>query len=112
MKDAGEYREKLPERREGEHFEFIFRGRRFQVGVGKYPDGRIAEVFLGSGRSGEEMQAIARDAAITISIMLQYGAPLESLRAAVTRTHDNEADSPIGALLDRMHELEMIGDAQ
>ena len=60
----------------------------------------------------EEMQAIARDAAITISIMLQYGAPLESLRAAVTRTHDNEADSPIGALLDRMHELEMIGDAQ
>ena len=44
MKDAGEYREKLPERREGEHFEFIFRGRRFQVGVGKYPDGRIAEV--------------------------------------------------------------------
>ncbi|MFC5509331.1 hypothetical protein [Bosea massiliensis] len=101
-------REKLPTRREAEHFEFVFRGRKFEVGVGRHPDGRIAEVFLSTAKSGAEMQAIARDAAITISIMLQHGAPLPVLRAAVTRDHDGNADSPIGALLDRMHELEII----
>ncbi|MCZ8100607.1 MAG: hypothetical protein O9972_22190 [Burkholderiales bacterium] len=101
-------REKIPDRREAEHFEFIFRGRRFEVGMGRYPDGRPAEVFLSTAKSGAEMQAIARDAAVAISIMLQYGAPLSVLRAAVTRDHDGAADSPIGALLDRMHELEII----
>lgn len=101
-------REKLPSRREAEHFEFVFRGRRFEAGLGRYHDGRPAEVFLNTAKSGAEMQAIARDAAITVSIMLQHGAPLGVLRDAVTRDHNGEADSPIGALLDRMHELEII----
>ena len=96
---------KLPNRRECEHFEFVFRGRRYEVGMSRFANGAPAEIFLGTAKSGEEMQAIARDAAITLSLMLQHGAPLAPLRDAVTRTAAGDADSPIGALLDRLHEL-------
>ena len=41
-----------------------------------------------------------RDGAILISLALQFGAPVETLRHAMTRDDSEAAASPLGALLD------------
>jgi hypothetical protein len=81
-------RKRLPNRRECESFEFRHAGLDFTLCAGSYPDGRIAEIFLSSHKPGSPIEAIARDAAVTVSIALQFGADLETLRAALTRDHD------------------------
>ena len=72
--------------------------------AGSYPDGRIAEIFLSSHKPGSPIEPIARDAAVTVSIALQCGADLETIRAALTRGHDGGAASPLGAALDALAE--------
>ncbi len=95
-------RERLPNRRACESFEFRHAGLDFTLCAGSYPDGRIAEIFLSSQKLGSPIEAIARDAAVTVSIALQCGADLETIRAALTRGHDGGASSPLGAALDAL----------
>ena len=97
-------RERLPNRRECESFEFTHAGQRFAASVGYYRDGRPAEIFLSSDKPGSATEAIARDAAILVSITLQYGAALETIRAALTKDHDGSPATAIGAALDRLKE--------
>jgi len=52
-------------------------------------------VFLDASKPGSAMQAMARDAAVLASLALQYGVPLETIRAALTR---DDADGPSGPL--------------
>lgn len=59
----------------------------------------IAEIFLSSHKPGSPIEAIARDAAVTVSIALQFGAELETIRAALTRDHGGPATA-LGAALD------------
>jgi hypothetical protein len=73
---------------------------RFQGCVGYYPDGRPGEIFLDSSKSGTDVQVNMRDAAIAISMALQYGAELEDIRSAFTRRHDGTPEGPLGMLLD------------
>jgi hypothetical protein len=49
---------------------------------------------------GSPIEAIARDAAVTVSIALQFGADLETIRAALTRDHDGGPATALGAALD------------
>jgi len=55
-------RERLPNRRSCESFEFRHAGLDFTLCAGSYPDGRIAEIFLSSHKPGSPIEAIARDA--------------------------------------------------
>ena len=55
---------------------------------------------------GSEVAAITHDAAVLISIGLQYGVPLGTLRHAVTRDRDNNAATIIGAVLDKINSME------
>jgi hypothetical protein len=48
------------------------------------------------------LDALAHDAAIVVSIALQYGAPLAEIRHALKRDIRGEAASPIGAALDKI----------
>jgi hypothetical protein len=58
-------RRRLPNRREHEIRDFEFNGIRYVAGIGTFPDGSIAEVFLNpAGRVGTDLEAHARDAAI------------------------------------------------
>jgi hypothetical protein len=50
------------------------------------------------------LEATARDAAIVLSIAVQYGVPLEPIRHAVTRNADGSPSSIIGAVLERLAE--------
>jgi hypothetical protein len=95
-------RQRLPNRRQCESFEFTHAGLDFTLCAGNYPDGRVAEIFLSSHKPGSPIEAIARDAAVTLSIALQFGAGLETIRAALTREHDGGPATLLGAALDAL----------
>jgi hypothetical protein len=61
---------------------------------------RPAEVFLQGGKNGSGVQALARDAAVAVSLALQFGTPLKILREAMTRNDDGLPAGPMGRLLD------------
>ena len=95
-------RRTLPQRRASETFDLRFWNQNFTVTVGRYPDGTIGEVFIDGGKTGQDIQSTARDAAVVLSLALQHGAPIEAIRHAVTRNGSGEAASILGATVDRL----------
>jgi hypothetical protein len=95
-------RERLPNRRAAETIAFERDGSHYQMTVGYFEDGRIGEVFLSADRVDSFLDAMASDAAIAISLALQYGAPLDELRHALKRDSSGKASTPIGAALDKI----------
>lgn len=93
-------RDELPGRRQADTFDFQHEALKFTASVGRYADGRIGEVFLNCVKLGTAADNNARDAAIAVSIALQHGVPLGTLRHAMTRNADGAPSSPIGHLLD------------
>ena len=96
----------LPNRRAHDVIDFEHGGFRYTAGIGRFADGRIAEVFLAAAKIGTPLDAAARDAAIVTSLALQYGAPAGTIRHALTRNCDGSASGPVGALLDLLAEQE------
>ena len=93
-------RRTLPQRRASETFDLRFWNQNFTVSIGRYPDGMIGEVFIDGGKTGQDIQSTARDAAVVISLALQHGTPIEAIRHAVTRNGSGEAASILGATVD------------
>lgn len=93
-----------------------FHGVRYEVGIGTFPDddgrdtGRPAEVFVTGAKAGSDMQSIARDGSVLLSIALQYGAPLDVICRAITRLGDGVTPTSfLGALSDTVaNEAERI----
>jgi len=64
------------------------------------------ELFINSqGKAGSEAECNAQDGAVAISIALQYGASVETLREAMKRNSDGTAQGPLGAALDMLAKL-------
>jgi hypothetical protein len=97
-------RARLPNKRRGESREFTHAGHSFTLCAGLYPDGRLGEIFLNSHKTTGQIEALARDAAIILSIALQFGADLETIRGALTKDHDGGPATLIGAALDAIVE--------
>ena len=93
-------RTRLPNRRLCESFEVEVAGLRYTASVGRFPDGRIGEVFLTNHRVNSHADTNARDAAIVFSIAVQHGADLETIRRALCRDSQGRASGPLGAALD------------
>lgn len=93
-------RSPLPNRRESESFRFEHGGLRHYGTISRYDDGRVAEIFLDTGKPGSAYQAMARDLAVAASLALQHGCPPETLRHALTRDDKGHAAGPLGRLLD------------
>ena len=93
-------RERLPNRRESETFELECAGLKYTATIGRFSDGRVAEVFISNHRVNSHADVVARDAAITCSIALQCGADLETIRHALCRDYWGRATGPLGAALD------------
>jgi hypothetical protein len=93
-------RRRLPNRREHEVLDFEHGGFRYIGGIGRFQDGRLAEVFLNVAKSGTAIENHARDAAIVASVALQYGTPVDVIRHALTRNGDGSASGALGTLLD------------
>jgi hypothetical protein len=76
-------RERLPNRRLSETFDFEFAG--YTCTARWFRDGRIAEIFLSSHKSNSVADTAVTDAAIVASIALQFGANVETIRRALCR---------------------------
>jgi len=100
-KHAPADRQRLPNRRAHEVVDFEHNGRRFTAGVGYFADSRLGEIFINtSGRTGDDLEVLARDAAVMASLALQFGGDVETLRRAVMRNSAGQASGPVGQLLD------------
>jgi hypothetical protein len=93
-------RERLPNRRVGTTFELEVGGLRYTATVGRFPDGRIGEIFLNNQKSNSAADANARDSAIVFSIAVQHGADVETIRRALCRDSHGRASGPLGEALD------------
>ena len=69
------------------------------IGIGRYADGRLGEVFLDPDDINKA--PVLRDAAVLISLALQCGATIFDITGAITRCEDGERPSSIiGAAAD------------
>ena len=50
-------------------------GRRYTIGLSRFPDGTLAEAFIHSSKASCDLADAARDAAVTLSLALQFGTP-------------------------------------
>jgi hypothetical protein len=93
-------RQRLPDRRLAETFEFDVGGLRYTCTIGRFSDGRIGEVFLNNHKSNSSADTAARESAIVFSIAVQHGADLETIRRALCRDSQGRASGPLAAALD------------
>ena len=87
-------RETLPPRRAADVLTFKHDGRLWTATAGRFPDGRLAEIFLDLPKESPLADA-ARESAILASLALQHGCPVETMRHAL----DGRDAGPIGAAL-------------
>ena len=92
----------LPQRRRAESFDLRFWNQRFTVTVGFFDDDTIGEVFVDARKTGGDVEAIARDAAVVISLALQHGVAVESIQHAITRNGNGLPASILGAVVDAL----------
>jgi hypothetical protein len=90
-------RRRLSDRRLCESFSFQLDGLRFTASVGRFPDGRIGELFLSNHKSGNQSDTNARDAAILLSFALQHGADIDEIREALCRNSAGRALGPMAS---------------
>ena len=93
-------RERLPDHRRGFTEAFDFDGLRCVATFGFFADGKLAEVFLRAGRPGSAADIACHYFAVTLSIALQHGVPLHTIRHALERLDDGRGAGPLGRALD------------
>src|SRR5262245_2823836 len=97
-------RRHLPNRRLAETFTLECRGLRYTCTIGRFADGRVAEIFLNNHKSNSASDANARDSVIVASLTLQHGVPLEVIRSALLRDAQGRASTPLGVAVDAIAE--------
>jgi hypothetical protein len=95
-------RRTLPQRRAAETFDLRFWNWPFTVTIGFYPDGTPGEVFIDGCKTGNDIESIARDAGVLLSLALQHGVHPDTIRHAVTRGASAEPASILGAVVDAL----------
>jgi hypothetical protein len=94
-------RQRLPNRRASISFNFECGPHSYVATVSFFPGtDRLAEVFLGNGRAGSDVDTAAKDSAVVCSIALQHGIPIAVIRKALLRAPRGVASSPLGVALD------------
>jgi hypothetical protein len=89
-------RERLASRRGSTIVTFEHEGHRYRASGSRYPDGRLAEVFLDAGKAGSAVQSYADDQAILASLLLQHGVPIAAIRHSI--------DGPLALALELLDE--------
>jgi hypothetical protein len=95
-------RKTLPLRRHCETFDIGYNSTQYTISVGLYENQEVAEVFITGAKAGSEFEAVARDAAVVLSIALQYGVPVHVLAHSITRNIDETPRTIMGAVLDEL----------
>ncbi|MFK8251660.1 vitamin B12-dependent ribonucleotide reductase [Ancylobacter terrae] len=79
-------REKMPDRRKGYTQKAVVGGHKVYLRTGEYDDGRLGEIFIDMHKEGAALRSFINNFAISISLGLQYGVPLEEYVDAFTFT--------------------------
>jgi len=77
-------RERLPNRRQSIAFNFECEGHQYRATASRFPDGRLAELFLDSGKINTPLQSNAETAAMLVSMLLQHGVDADTIRCSVS----------------------------
>jgi hypothetical protein len=85
-----------------ETFEFDLDGMHFVASAGFFETGGLAELFLRAGKPGSAVEVASHDAAVVVSLALQFGTPLNAIRKALTKLPDGTAAGPLGRALDML----------
>jgi hypothetical protein len=93
-------RERLSNRRPALTFDLEVGGLQYTATVGRFPDGRIGELFLQNHKSDSSADTNARDAAMAFSFAVQHGADPDAIRRALSRDSRGNASGPLGVALD------------
>jgi len=72
-------RERLPDDRNSKTHKFSIVGHEGYLTVGMYPDGSPGEMFIKMQKEGSTMSGLMDSFAVAISLMLQYGVPLDHM---------------------------------
>jgi ribonucleoside-diphosphate reductase alpha chain len=78
--------EKLPTRRKGYTQKAKIGGHTLFLRTGEYDDGRLGEIFIDMNKEGSALRALLNNFAISVSLGLQWGVPLEEYVDAFTFT--------------------------
>jgi hypothetical protein len=97
-------RERLPNRRFATTFDIVVGGLRYTSSIGRYPDGRVGEIFLTNHKAGSQAGIAASDAAVLCSLLLQHGVPLDAIRKYLARDVHGKPSGPLTVVLDRLAE--------
>jgi hypothetical protein len=76
----------------------------YTAGVGRFENSDLAEIFLNTSKNGTAVDVNARDAAVAVSLLLQHGCHVDTLRKALTRNSDGSASGPLARALDLLAE--------
>lgn len=87
----------LPNRRPHWLYRFECDGQVYTGGIGRFEDGRIAEIFINCAKVGTAAETNAQDAAIVASLALQHSCPVETIRHALARAGGSAG--PLATLL-------------
>jgi len=79
-------RDRLPDRRKGYAQKAIVGGHKVYLHTGEYEDGRLGEIFIDMHKEGAAFRSLMNNFAISVSIGLQYGVPLEEFVDSFTFT--------------------------
>ncbi len=79
-------RQRLPQRRKGYTQKASVGGHKVYLRTGEYDDGKVGEIFIDMHKEGAALRSWVNNFAISISIGLQYGVPLEEFVEAFTFT--------------------------
>jgi hypothetical protein len=64
-------------------FHFECNGLNYTATIGRFSDGRLAEIFLSNAKAGPHSNSAAKDSAVVASIALQHGVPVDLIRRAL-----------------------------
>jgi hypothetical protein len=97
-------RNALPARRQSETFKLRHGDQRsaYHITLGFYADHTLGEVFISTNSVGTAIDAMARDIAVLMSLGLQHGCSVETMRDALTREHDGSPSTIAGAVADKL----------
>ena len=79
-------RRRLPHRRRGYTQKAIVGGHKVYLRTGEFQDGSLGEIFIDMHKEGASFRSLMNNFAISISIGLQYGVPLDEYVDAFTFT--------------------------
>ncbi|HWE47420.1 MAG TPA: ribonucleotide reductase [Caulobacteraceae bacterium] len=89
-------RQKLPDRRKGYIQKAAVGGHKVYLHTGEYDDGALGEIFLDMHKEGAAFRSLMNNFAISVSIGLQYGVPLEEFVDAFVFTRFEPAGRVTG----------------